>query len=729
MAVGTEATQTRQPRSFDDVERCVEAIVERVGHDIRLGVPLGLGKPVELINALYARAKRDPAIQLTLLTALSLQRPYPSGLEGALLNPFLERVYEGVVELDYVCDQNAGKLPSNVRVLEFFFQTGARLKDEQAQRDYISTNYTFAARDVYAQGCNVIAQIVAKRETAQGLRYSLSCNPDTGPELERLLRAAEARGERRIAVIAQVNQQLPYMGNDAEVPPSNFDFVVDHPRYSSALFSVPKTPVSVADHAIGLRVSTLVRDGGTLQIGIGTLGDAVSHALALRQRRNAEYQRTLAALDAVEPHAKLIEQFGGLQAFDKGLYGASEMIVDGFLHLLDAGVIKREVYDFWALQQLVDEGVCDPQQLDASVLEALAEHGVRLLRTQDFERLRHHGLFVEESRYEDGEIIAPNGERIPANLANPRSREAIAQTCFGTQLRNGIVLHGGFFLGPRRFYQALRDMPEDQRNRICMTGVERINQLDLNPRLYKAQRLHARFINTAMMATLSGAIVSDGLEDGRVVSGVGGQYNFVAQAHQLHTGRSILLLRAVREANRKASSNILFDYGHCTIPRHLRDIVVTEYGIADLRAQTDEQVARSLIEIADSRFQAELIEKAQQAGKLARDYRLPERCRNNSPERLARCIEVSGEAGALFPAFPLGHDFTEQELRLAKGLKAVQAIVAETPRLKLLLRGLRPLQSVEGALREDLQRLALVEAKGLQNRVARSLLIEQLHKA
>jgi acyl-CoA hydrolase len=252
----------KQPRYFEEVEACVDAIIERVGHDIRLGVPLGLGKPAELINALYARARRDANLKLTLLTALSLRRPYPSGLEGALLNPFLERVYEGVVELDYVRDQDAGQLPPNVRVLEFFFQTGARLKDEQAQRDYISTNYTFAARDVYAQGCNVIAQIVAKKQTAQGERYSLSCNPDTGPELERLLRAAEARGERRIAVVAQVNQQLPYMGNDAEVEPANFDLVIDQPRYSSALFSVPKTPVSVADHAIGLRVSTLVRDGG-----------------------------------------------------------------------------------------------------------------------------------------------------------------------------------------------------------------------------------------------------------------------------------------------------------------------------------------------------------------------------------------------------------------------------------------------------------------------------------
>src|SRR3546814_4200972 len=92
-----------------------------------------------------------------------------------------------------------------------------------------------------------------------------------------------------------------------------------------------------------------------------------------------------------------------------------------------------------------------------------------------------------------------------------------------------------------------------------------------------------------MMITLSVDFVSDGLADGRVVSGVGGQYNFVAQAHQLETGRSILMMRAVREAGGKAISNVLFNYGHTTIPRHLRDIVITEYGMADLRSKNDNQ--------------------------------------------------------------------------------------------------------------------------------------------
>ena len=46
-----------------------------------------------------------------------------------------------------------------------------------------------------------------------------------------------------------------------------------------------------------------------------------------------------------------------------------------------------------------------------------------------------------------------------------------------------------------------------------------------------------------MMATALGDAVSDGLEDGRIVSGVGGQYNFVAMAHALDDARSVLMFR------------------------------------------------------------------------------------------------------------------------------------------------------------------------------------------
>src|SRR6185369_9035135 len=139
------------------------------------------------------------------------------------------------------------------------------------------------------------------------------------------------------------------------------------------------------------------------------------------------------------------------------------------------------------------------------------------------------------TRYHNGYIVAPNGERVIANVADPDTRHVLGTRCLGAQLRNGTVLNAAFFLGTNEFYRWLREMPDAERREIGMTGVARVNQLDLNPRLYQQQRVHARFMNSALMATLSGAVVSDGLEDGRVISGVGGQYNFVTMAHPLTT--------------------------------------------------------------------------------------------------------------------------------------------------------------------------------------------------
>ena len=716
-------------RILADVEACIDEILARVGPDLRVGLPLGLGKPVQLVNALYARAKADPSIRLTLLTALTLEKPVPgSSLEAAFLGPFLERVFAGVAELDYARDAGAGRLPANVRVMEFFLRPGSRLANAQAQRDYISTNYTFAARDVFAQGCNVVMQAVAQRQTTAGPRYSLSCNPDTGPELVALMREAQARGERRIAVVAAVNPHLPYMALDAEVAAETFDLVLDDARGYSALFPTPKTPVAAPDHAIGLYASALVRDGGTLQIGIGSLGDAVVHALQLRHLHNPDYRDALDALGAPQRYGATIDDCGGVAPFQAGLYGATEMFTDGFWRLMRAGVLKRRVYDFQALQQLVNEGACDPEHLEPTVLDGFERLGVRALRGQDFAVLQHHGLFRDDVRYDRGQLLFADGSRAPANVADPQARAAMAQKALGRCLRRGVVLHGGFFLGPRDFYEGLRAMSQEQRDTICMTGVNKVNQLDLDPGLYREQRIHARFINTAMMVTLNGAVVSDGLADGRVVSGVGGQYDFVSQAHQLHTGRAILLLRATRTPEGgAASSNLLAAYAHCTLPRHLRDIVITEYGIADLRAQSDGEVAKRLLHIADSRFQPALLAQLQASGRIEPGYRIADAFRHNTPEALAERLHEATRRGQL-PEYPFGSDFTEQERRLARALTAVKAAVARTPRWRLALKGLFA-PTPPAAFREDLRRLDLEHPADLQQKVSRALLVEALQAA
>ncbi|MGH8462145.1 MAG: acetyl-CoA hydrolase/transferase C-terminal domain-containing protein [Stenotrophobium sp.] len=720
---------TKKGMVLENVEQAVDAIIERVGKTIAIGMPLGLGKPVELINALFQRALRDPTIQLKILTALSLEVPGgSSALERNFLAPFVERVFGGVPELDYMKALRKNRLPANVVVSEFFFKPGSLLNNAHAQQHYTSSNYTHAARDVFNQGCNVAAQTICKRETAEGTRYSLSCNPDTCPEL---LARLKASGRPYIA-IGVVNQELPYMVNDAEVDAGTFDLIVDHPRYSTRLFSTPKLPVATPDYMIGLHASALLKDGGTLQVGIGALGDAIVYGALLRHQKNPIYRSLLKDCGVMARSGALVHEIGGDGVFEKGLYGASEMFVDGFMPLHQAGILKREVYDFWALQQLVNEGRCNPHHLTADVLDALEHLGVRVIRTQDFRILQHHGFFNDATSYDLGYLVAPDGQRFIANVADPVSRKIMAEQCLGKQLRNGIIMHGGFFLGPSNFYDWLRGMSEDERRKLCMTGVDKVNQLDLNPRLYKEQRIHARFMNTGIMVSLSGAVCSDGLEDGRVISGVGGQFNFVSMAHQLPTGRSVLMFRAVRDKDGSgdgASSNVVFNYGNCTIPRHLRDLVITEYGIADLLSRNDSEVAKALLNITDSRFQQGLLEQVKKAGKVEADYQIPQQFRQNFPQRLEDLLQPY-RAREIFPAFPFGTDLTAQEQLLGKALKGVKARAAKTAKWKLALAAWRQRNAeAPAAVTPYLQWLKLDAPHSMQDKVARMLLIEELRAA
>jgi hypothetical protein len=251
---------------------------------------------------------------------------------------------------------------------------------------------------------------------------------------------------------------------------------------------------------------------------------------------------------------------------------------------------------------------------------------------------------------------------------------------------------------------------------ILMTSVMRINDLFGEEELARRQRHDARFINICMAMTLSGAAVSDGLADGRVVSGVGGQYNFVAMAHELERARSILLLRSTRETGAMIESNIVFNYGHVTIPRHLRDIVITEYGIADLRGRSDAEIAAALIGIADARFQEELAARAKAAGKLPRDWRIPDGARGNTPARIAARLTPLSERG-LLPMFPLGTDFDPIEQRLVPALQWLKRNSAGWRRLGLAVGMATAKPDSEDAAALD--RMGLAAPRGPRERLMR----------
>ncbi|TXS95743.1 acetyl-CoA hydrolase [Parahaliea maris] len=693
---------------IDSVEDCVDRTLERVGRKVVIAAPLGLGKPVQLINAFYRRAVADPSISLHILTALSLERPaVPEGLAGRLAGPIVERIYGDYEELAYMAPLRARQLPGNIRVSEFYFRAGAMKRVVDAQRHYISSNYTHVARDLVGHGVNVVAQMVARRGDA----VSLSCNPDLTRHMAEML----SRAGRPVIYLGQVHPELPFMEGDALVAPDFFDLLVVGPDCNRRLFSAPNTAIPLADYAAALHASSLVVDGGTLQIGIGSLGDAVAQACILRHREGEVYRRMLADLD-VPPGE--VEQHRG--PFSKGLYASTEMFVSGMLAMIDAGIVKRRVYDDLLLQEGMNRGHIS-EIVDDSLLQWLyAEQALpRVLDQASLDWLQHWGIVGTSTRLRDGQLVGAHGTLVN-DLEDTSTRHSLLLETRGQPLQHGHIVHAGFFLGPRDFYRRLRELDADQRRTLCMTWVERTNQLLEDVPLYTAQRRHARFINTGMMVTLSGAVVSDALEDGTVISGVGGQYNFVAMAHDLPDARSILCVRSTRTEGGEPRSNIVHFYGHTTIPRHLRDIVVTEYGIADLRGQDDQEVIKRLINVADSRFQPALVAAGVACGKLEPGYQVPAVYQRNTPDRLAQCLE-GHRSGGYLPDYPFGTDLTAVEQALSDSLQALDQLRRRPRQLMALAwRSLRnPLPAAAGPF---LARMELDPAVGFRDNLVARLL-------
>ena len=699
------------PQVFADVGHCVDAVLRRVGPRIVLALPLGIGKPTPLANEFYRRALRDSSLDLTILTALSLLRPVArSALEARLLTPLAARVFGSYVEPEYARAMLADTVPPNIRIIEFFLTPGAFLNSRHAQRHYLSANYTHVARDVLARGVNVIAHLVAQRSVNGALQLSFGSNADVTVDLLPFIEASRASGHD-IVMVGQTHAQMPFMTGHALVDPARFDFLVDDPRYDYDLFCPPNPPLGTVDHAIGVYASALVRDGGTLQIGIGELGDSLVYALLLRHQQNAAWRTALEGLGGATA-APLMQETGGDAPFSAGLFACTEMFVDQLLELYRAGILRRRVYDSLPLERLLASGQT-LERFDERILGQLAAAGAGpVLSGAEFAQLKCYGVFREDVEFAEGRVRAAGGAWIAADLADPASRARLAADCLGRELRNGQVLHAGFFLGPRGFYAALRELPESERAQFGMRGVAFVNQLyGADQELRILQRRAARCINTTMMVTLLGAAVSDALDSGQVVSGVGGQYNFVAMAHALPGARSILCVRATRTRHGRTTSNILWNYAHQTIPRHLRDLVVTEYGIADLRGRTDEECIAALLNIADSRFQEALLAQARAAGKIRADYRIPDQFRNNRPQRLANALRAHRQIG-FFSEYPFGTDLTSEEAALVRALKFLQSVSGgRWARFIIAARALAPGNSV-GPHAAALERMGLAQPRG-----------------
>lgn len=708
---------------YDNPELVIDRIIDKVGKDLVIGTPLAAGKPNHLLNALYNRVKNNPDLSLIIFTALTLDKPKgKSLLEKRFFGPMAERVFGDYPDLDYEQDRQAGTLPPNVDILEFYFPAGRFLHDDYAQQNYICSNYTHVARDMMDAGVNVLLQMVSKGTFEGRECYSLSSNPDVTLDLIRLMQKRYSDDGTPFALAAQVNQKLPFMFGDALVNRDTFDFVLVNADLEFKIFGPPKMAVSDRDFLIGLYISTLIRDGGELQVGIGAIGDALVYTLLLRHQQNDVYQELLKDFGIIEKFGAVIDKIGGTAPFSEGLFAASEMVVDGFMELFEAGIIKRKVYDDLVIQRLINEGKIDetitPETLDL----ILMRKGVHKTITEaDFAYLQKFGVFRRNLTYADGEIMTPEGEALSNDLDDLDNRERIYDYCLGDKLENADVIHGGFFLGCQKFYDWLRYLSDEDRRLINMKSVQGINQLFGHEEIDRLHRRDARFVNTCMMMTLNGSAVSDGLENNRVISGVGGQYNFVAMAQELPDGRSILNLRSTRITGKGETSSIVWNYGNMTIPRHLRDIVVTEFGIADLRGKSDQEIIHRLLNITDSRFQQRLVDTAKKNGKIRSDFTLSAAFKQNHADEISSKLGKYKERG-LFNAFPFGTDLTEEEIFVGRALKILKKKKQNPLRMIATILKAFMIPVDQKPYQKYLQRMQLEKANNFEEKLYQKLL-------
>lgn len=150
----------------------------------------------------------------------------------------------------------------------------------------------------------------------------------------------------------------------------------------------------------------------------------------------------------------------------------------------------------------------------------------------------------------------------------------------------------------------------DGNDEVAFLPVEVVNSPDLI-----ARNRSMVTINGALGIDVHGQVVADTV-DGAQFSGIGGHEDFVAGPALSLESRSLLCMPATHERDGGLSSRIVPWFGPgevITTPRHQVDVVITEYGAAELQGKTVHQRGEALAAIAHPDFRDELLEAAARA--------------------------------------------------------------------------------------------------------------------
>jgi acyl-CoA hydrolase len=122
-------------------------------------------------------------------------------------------------------------------------------------------------------------------------------------------------------------------------------------------------------------------------------------------------------------------------------------------------------------------------------------------------------------------------------------------------------------------------------------------------------------VNGALALDIQGQVVADTISGGQF-SGIGGAEDFVAGAGLELSDRSLICLPSTFEKDGHLQSRIVPWFGPgavITTPRHQVDVIVTEYGAAELEGRTVRERGEALAAVAHPQFRDELLAAAERA--------------------------------------------------------------------------------------------------------------------
>jgi itaconate CoA-transferase len=151
-----------------------------------------------------------------------------------------------------------------------------------------------------------------------------------------------------------------------------------------------------------------------------------------------------------------------------------------------------------------------------------------------------------------------------------------------------------FAMGTRAFYDFLHDNPS-----MHSAPVHIVN----DPR-HISKNDNVVSVNATLQVDLGGACNSEHLM-GRQYSGSGGQLDFVRGASASRGGKSIIACQSTARGG-TVSRIVPTLQGPVTTPRNDTQIIVTEYGWADLKGKSLAERAEALIGLAHPKFRDEL---------------------------------------------------------------------------------------------------------------------------